>query len=138
MELMRPVEALAGVGGRDRRRSYLAKPPYWLITGRAGVREVLTLGSESVLPVFGSEASALEFLRWYGGEDRLAPEPATIGDLLLLLDGARTGVTRVALDPSSEILVEQATALVSLSRQSFVDFLLGRGNTWFRNRYARR
>jgi hypothetical protein len=40
----------------------------------------------------------------------------------------------VALDPSPEIVAEDAIDLVSLSREGFVDSLLGRGRAWFEDR----
>lgn len=109
----------------------LARPitsPYWLIA-RYNHRqmEVLTIGrgSREVLPVFSFEEEAQEFLRSVG-EEGWSVRRTGAGELISVLCGPCASAKRVALDPSEEL-----ADLVSVSRQGFMDLLLGRGRSWF-------
>lgn len=109
----------------------LARPvslPYWLITRHDHRQmEVLTIGrgGKEVLPVFSFDEEAREFLQSVEEEEWSARRTGA-GELISVLYGPCAGVKRVALDPSSEI-----ADLVSVSRQGFMDLLLGRGRSWF-------
>lgn len=120
---------------------HASRPPYWLVA-RRGWRdtEILIIndaGKVSTLPVFGFEEGAMEFIRWCTKESGWRARPIGIGALLSVLHGSCAEVKRVALDPSPEIVAERAIVLISLSRQRFVDSLLGRGRPWFEDRYLR-
>jgi hypothetical protein len=112
-----------------------SRSPYWLIA-RAGCgrTEILTIGGAgrvSTLALFGSEEGAIEFCRWYKKGSGWRTKPIGKMDLLTLLCDSSPEAEYVALDPSPEIIVEDAVDLVSLSREAFVDSLLGRGRAWF-------
>lgn len=108
----------------------LARPvslPYWLIA-RYDHRQmkVLTIvrDGKEVLPVFSFEEEAREFLK--SVEEGWNARRTGAGELISVLCGPCANAKRVALDPSEEL-----TDLVSVSRQGFMDFLLGRGRSWF-------
>jgi hypothetical protein len=132
------------IGPTSRREEEAPKPPYWLVarTGSGGT-QILTIGDDigddtgkvSTLALFGSEEGAMEFRRRHAKESGWLASPIGIGELLSVLCAPRAEVGRVALDPSPEIIAHGATGLVSLSRQRFVDSLLGRGRAWFEDRY---
>lgn len=115
-----------------------SRPPYWLIArpGRGGT-ELLTIGGAgkvSTLVLFGSEEEAIEFCRWYPKGSGWRARPIGNMELLTILRGSSPEAGYVALDPSPELVVEDAIDLVSLSREGFVDSLLGRGRAWFEDR----
>lgn len=115
-----------------------SRPPYWLIArpGRGGT-ELLTIGGAgkvSMLALFGSEEGAIEFCRWYTKGSGWRARPIGNMELLTILRGSSPEAGYVALDPSPELVVEDAIDLVSLSREGFVDSLLGRGRAWFEDR----
>jgi hypothetical protein len=132
------------IGPTSRREEEAPTPPYWLVarTGSGGT-QILTIGDDigddtgkvSTLALFGSEEGAMEFRRRHAKESGWLASPIGIGELLSVLCAPRAEVGRVALDPSPEIIAHGATGLVSLSRQRFVDSLLGRGRAWFEDRY---
>lgn len=124
--------------------------PYWLITECGAHRvEVLTIeppdttrfpGGQKVLPVFSFREEAEEFLellrkeRFRQGRFSVAApgggwriRETTRGELLSLLRGACASVGRILLDPLPEIDAELVVELVGVSRESFMDSLLGRG-----------
>jgi hypothetical protein len=104
---------------------------YWLL-GRSenGGLEVLATdlaGGEEALLVFSHEEEAEMFLRLgQAGLDGWQARESTAGELISVLYGLCAGVERVALDPLPEMLVERTIGLVSLSRERFVDLVLGR------------
>ena len=132
------------IGPTSRLEEEAPTPPYWLVarTGSGGT-QILTIGDViaddagkvSTLALFGSEEGAMEFRRRHAKESGWLASPIGIGELLSVLCAPRAEVGRVALDPSPEIIAHGATGLVSLSRQRFVDSLLGRGRAWFEERY---
>lgn len=132
----------AWVGEASRRARPPSGTPYWLVA-RGGSRdtEILTIGGSSgelsTLPIFGFKEGAMEFVRWCTKGSGWQARLTGIGELLSLLCGSCADVECVALDPSPEIVAERALALVSLSRQSFVDSILGRGRPWFEDLYRK-
>jgi hypothetical protein len=118
-------------------------PPYWLIS-RDGSKHVEIFvversREESVLPVFSSKQEAQLFAQkkeqvkggWHA-------RPTGIGELVSVLYGPCRRVGSVALDPPWETLGERTLDLVCLSRGEFVDFLLGRGRSWFEEGHRKR
>ena len=104
---------------------------YWLI-GRHenGPLEVLTSGlsgGEEALPVFSHEEEAEMFLRLRGLGDGWQARESAAGELTSILCGLCAGVKKVVLDPLPEMLDEKTVGLVSLDRERFLDFVLGRG-----------
>lgn len=135
-----------------------AGPPYWLIAGssaRHGTRELeiftLDFGDEIVLPMFGDQSQAETFTRSTGLARSSGslyrrvwePRPCSGGELISLLSCTNSGmipcagVSRVAFDPPAETLDDASISLLSVSRESFIDHLLGRGRSWFENRQQR-
>lgn len=135
-------------------KARLRSSPYWLITGCETHRiEVLTINlpgtltfpeGRQALPVFSSRQDTegfLELLRKEGfGQGRFSVTPVgggwrvreiTRGELLSLLCGACAGVGGVLLDPLPEMDAALMAELVGVSREGFVDHLLGRGRPWF-------
>jgi hypothetical protein len=92
--------------------------------------EVLTTGEaggEEALPVFSHEEEAEMFLRLWEVEcDGWQARESTAGELISVLYGPCASVERVAVDPLPEMVVERTVGLVSLSRERFVDLVLGR------------
>jgi hypothetical protein len=104
---------------------------YWLLVrNENGGLEVLATdlaGGEEALLVFSHEEEAEMFLRLgQAGLDGWQARESTAGELISVLYGLCAGVERVALDPLPEMLVERTVRLVSLSRERFVDLVLGR------------
>jgi hypothetical protein len=104
---------------------------YWLIARNENSRlEVLATcfaGEAEALPVFSHEEEAEMFLRLWEVEcDGWQARESTAGELISVLYGPCASVERVAVDPLPEMLVERTVGLVSLSRERFVNFVLGR------------
>ena len=112
----------------------LRQPPgpvsYWLIAERQDKRiEVLTLhtdGTQETLPVFSSEEEAEIFLRFGGVTGRWRARESSAGELVSVLYGPCAGVSKVALDPSPEMVNEGTVGLVSLLRESFLGLIMVR------------
>ena len=101
---------------------------YWLIAKTRHDRvEVLTIerGSEELLPVFSHEEEAESFLRLGGVGDGWRVRQSGAGEIISVLYGPCADVGSVALDPLPEMLAEEAVGLVSLSRERFVERLVG-------------
>lgn len=138
------------------------EPPYWLVarssakhSARDSARELetftLDFGGERVLPMFRDRAQAERFIQatglgsYSGSLHRRGWElrPCSGGELVSLLSRARSGmspcagVSRVAFDPPAVTLDGASIGLLSISRESFIDYLLGRGRSWFENRQKR-
>ncbi len=104
---------------------------YWLLVrnenGGLEVRATDFAGGEEALLVFSHKEEAEMFLRLgQAGSDGWQARESTAGELISVLYGLCAGVERVALDPLPDMLVERTIGLVSLSRERFVDFVLGR------------
>lgn len=100
---------------------------YWLISGGAGLSDVLTLDLDGIgrtLPVFSFKEEAELFLSFGGlGEGWLAGENGA-GDLVALLLGACADVESVVLDPLPAMLPDSTAGLVVMSLRRFVDRFL--------------
>ena len=103
---------------------------YWLLAEKRNNRiEVLTLrtgGEQETLPVFSSEQEAEIFLRFGGVTGGWRARESSGGELVSVLCGPCTRVEKVALDPSSEMVVEGTVGLVSLLRESFMKLIMAR------------
>lgn len=118
-------------------RPRFGRPPYWLVTRReaSGLRALVLegAGGETVLPLFGDEAGALEFSRSRPQEEGWQARSSGGGELISLL--CATHAALVALDATPEMVSDGTISLVSLAREGFVDSLLGRGRGWFHDGY---
>lgn len=134
-------------------KARLRSSPYWLITGCETPRmEVLTIDfpgitrfpdGQKALPVFSFREDAEEFLELlpkdkFQGRFSVTPvgggwwiRHTTRTELFSLLCGACGSVGRILLDPLPEIDPRLSAELVGVSREGFVDCLLGRGRSWF-------
>jgi hypothetical protein len=104
---------------------------YWLLVRNenGGLEAPATdlAGGEEALLVFSHKEEAEMFLRLgQAGFDGWQARETTAGELTSVLYGLCAGVERVALDPLPDMLAERTIGLVSLSRERFVDFVLGR------------
>jgi hypothetical protein len=144
------VQGLASVA--DEREAQTESSTYWLITG-CGIHrmEMLTIDlpgtsgeGQQALPVFSAREDAgdfLEFVRKDGSsQGRFSVAGAagdwrvreiTRGELVSLLCDAGAGVGKILLDPLPEIDAELVAELMGVSREGFMDRLLGRGRSWF-------
>lgn len=90
--------------------------------------EALTIdldGQGKALAVFGFEEEAGMFSLWALGDEWRLRE-TTARELVGMLSEPHAGVEFVALDPLPELVSRGMTCLVSLSRDRFVDRLIGR------------
>jgi hypothetical protein len=104
---------------------------YWLIAENRNNRiEVLTIRTDEqeTLPVFSSEEEAEIFLRFGGVTGGWRARESGVGELVSVLSGSCAGVKKVALDPSSEMLVDWTVGLVSLLRESFMNLIMAMGS----------
>lgn len=101
---------------------------YWLIEerGRAGSETPIAglADGRRVLPIFGFEEEARLFVRLSFMSGRRVLRIGT-DELVSLLFGPFDDVELVALDPLSDAETDMLNGSVSLSRQRFLDFLLG-------------
>jgi hypothetical protein len=99
-------------------------PLRYLIARRENNRlELLTLAATrcgEVLPVFGTERAARDFLRRGGYGDGWWVRESTTGELVSLLLGHLAGVDRVALDPRPGLPAAELR-----SKKEFIDALMG-------------
>ncbi len=120
----------------------MSNPPFWLIArDGTGPAEIFTADNprgEPVLAVFGSREEAQLFIEEKLGGDGWQARLAGAGALISDLYGPCRRVGRVALDPLPKMLDEGVVDLVCLSREGFMDSLLGRGRPWFEARYRSR
>lgn len=118
--------------------------PYWLLVRYEGCHaSALTIelaGGEKALPVFSHREEAHRFLvessEVFEDEGWQARETGN-GEFVSMLYGPCQGVKRVVPDPASGSGDEEAADLVGVSRQCFVERLIGRGRSWFDERFAR-
>jgi len=127
------ARTLRSAGGRPQGRM----PYYWLVVRHlTGRMEVFTgvLGSgEMVLPVFSSEDDAVGFAGRCGEEGWRARKTGA-GELVSVLFGPCRGCGVVALDPPSDLRVEDALRISGIGREIFLEPILGRGRSWFEGR----
>ena len=108
-------------------------PAYWLIAknenGRIEVRADALAGSaSSSLLVFSHEEEADLFLSLSEvGNDGWRARESTPGELISMLYRPYAGAKEGALDPLPEMVAQRTLALVSLSRECFMDLVLSRG-----------
>ena len=103
---------------------------YWLIAKNQNGRvEMLTIecGGEQALPVFSFEEEAELFLALGGVGRGWWVRESGAGEIVSVLYGPCAGVRSVVLDPLPEMVAEAAVGLVSLSRERFVELLVGGG-----------
>ena len=97
----------------------------WLLE-RRGEPEVLTIAyrrAGEVLPVLSFEEEARDFLSLLGGFRAAEKEARELA--ALLAEGPLAGVRGVLLDPPVGMDSEEVLELISLSRERFVEQLLG-------------
>src|ERR687893_2265959 len=103
---------------------------YWLIAEKRNNRlEALTIRTgceQETLPIFSSEEETELFLRFGGVAGGWRARQSSAGELVSVLSGPCTGVKKVALDPSAEMVVEGTVGLVSLLRESFMGQIMAR------------
>jgi hypothetical protein len=124
----RAPEALPGAHG-----------PCWVICASETSRDTLTSlltvwlpGWGEVLPLFGSEADAVAFLRGWEPGSRTPMEASQTprARLASALLGPLASVDRIAFDPLPGPDLQDTIRLASLCRGAFVDLVLGRGKEW--------
>ena len=81
---------------------------------------------QETLPVFSSEEEAEIFLQLGGVTGGWRARGSSTGELVSVLSGPCAGVKKVALDPSSEMVVEETVGLVSLLREGFMNLIMAR------------
>jgi hypothetical protein len=103
---------------------------HWLIVkDTASEMKILTLEVDGrTLPVFGSKKAAMKMLPPKGG---WRVRKTGGGELISILCGPCTDVTRVAFDPSPGLVEAEMVDLVTESTGRFLDLLMGRGRAWF-------
>jgi hypothetical protein len=106
---------------------------HWILTrDRVGNLEVLTVstpGGETLLPVFTSAEDACVYFSGRGSDWKT--RKTARGELVSILMGVCREARWVALDPPPSLSTEETLRLLSLSRESFLEPLLGRGRFWF-------
>ncbi len=108
--------------------------PRWLIADLTGGNmDVFTVddGGERVLPVFSyrDEAEMYVRLQLRGPLETLGWEPraSSAGEIVSVLYGPLSDVTRVALDPLPEVCGASVLNLLCVRREAFVLSLVGEG-----------
>lgn len=124
------TRTLRPAGGRHQvRMSY-----YWIVVrylpGRMEVFTRVLGGGEVVLPVFSSEGDAAGFAGRCG-ETGWRARRTGAGELISVLFGPCRGCGVVALDPPSDLQVEEALRVSCIGREVFLEPILGRGRSWF-------
>lgn len=122
----------------------LSTSPYWLLVRYEGSHaSVLTIeleGGQKALPVFSHKDEADSFLlesSEVSEDEGWRVRASGNGELVSMLYGPCQGVKRIILDPMPKLSTEEAAELTGVSRQCFVERLIGRGRSWLDNRYAR-
>lgn len=113
--------------------------PYWLIVRDAVGRnlrqlDIFSFGSEGqkLVPIFSDEGQAEMFSQTEAPGWR--PRISSSGELISLLScgsGPCAGVEGVILDPPPGDLDRAELRFISMSREAFLDHLIGRGRGWF-------
>lgn len=131
------------VGGRVSGRIGSAPDPtswYWILTrNRVSGLEIFTQSTPEgavILPVFGSAEYARVYL---SGRNRdWSPRKTGRGELVSILMGVCREAGWVTLDPPPDVTAQEALRLVGVSRNGFLEPLLGRGRFWFQKEHERR
>ncbi len=106
-------------------------PPaaYWLIVeSNDGQEAMLTVDLDDhteALAVFGSQEEAEMFLHLGTSQTRWRLRKTTAGELVSILFTFWTDLGFVVLDPLPELISEGVVGLVRLSREDFIDHLIG-------------
>jgi hypothetical protein len=143
----------------DERGAQTRSSLYWLIAGCEIDRmEMLTVNlpgtsafgaSQQALPVFSSREDAGEFLEFVrrdgtslgrfsvaGAVGGWRIREIERGELVSMLRGSCAGVRKILLDPLPGIDAKLSAELVGVSREGFMDRLLGRERSWFERRHG--
>lgn len=114
-------------------------PWYWLLAGdRVSGLEVFTERTAEgrvILPVFGSEEDARAYL---AGSGPWRPRKTSRGEIVSVLMGVCREAGWVTLDPPPGMVAEETLRLFGVSRDGFLEPLLGRGRFWFQRERERR
>ncbi len=112
------------------------KAPRWLIADPTeGSLDVFTIddGGERVLPVFSYRDEAVMYVRLQLGgpleTQRWEPRVSSPGEIVSVLYGPLSDVTRVALDPLPEVCGATVLDLLCVRREAFVLSLVGEGTS---------
>jgi hypothetical protein len=116
------------------------RPWYWLLTrNRISGLEVFTQRTPEgvvILPVYSSAEDACAYLS--DGRSSWKPRKTGRGELVSILMGVCREARWVTLDPPPRVATGDALELLGLSRESFLEALLGRGRSWFEVEHLRR
>lgn len=101
-------------------------PDFWLLVAEEDGR-VLTVVGDRALAVFSGEVEAELFLHFASGRAGRRIIPTSPRELASLLRGPScAGATRVALDPSPEMLADESlVGLVSVRKERFLERFAG-------------
>ena len=97
-------------------------PDFWLLVAEEDGR-VLTVGEDAAPAVFSGEGEAKLFVHLAAGDDVWTVRRTSLEGLASLLRGSScAGATRVALDPSPEMLADESLVqLVSMGKDRFLE-----------------
>lgn len=125
-------------------KPHLPGAPYWLVVRDATGRNPRQLDvfsfdfeGERLMPLFGdgdqAEMFACSVTPGLPGATGWKPRLSSSGEVISLLssDTLGAGVKRVALDPPPEVIGGAELHLISMSREMFLEDLIGRGRGWF-------
>jgi hypothetical protein len=105
-----------------------SRAPRWLIADRTdGKIDVFTLDTDGdrVLPIFSFLDEAEMYVRLQLGTPGWEPRVSSPGEIVSVLYGPLSDVTRVALDPLPEVCDKTVLDLVCVRREAFVRSLVG-------------
>ncbi|MDF2702485.1 MAG: hypothetical protein K0S10_1429 [Rubrobacteraceae bacterium] len=109
-----------------------------LIRDEVSGLEILTESTpqgEVVLPTFGSAEDACSYLA--GGRGSWKPKKTGRGELISLLAGICGEAWWVTLDPPPGMASGEVLEFLGMSRDRFLEPLLGRGRFWFERGHER-
>lgn len=114
----------------------------WLLTrDRVSGLEVFTERTPEgakILPVFGSADDARAYLAHLSGRrGSWRPRKTGRGELVSVLMGVCREASWVTLDPPPGMAAEEARKLFGVSRDGFLEPILGRGRFWFQKERER-
>jgi hypothetical protein len=85
--------------------------------------------AEELLPVFSSTKTAYEFLPCLDLDERWCVREFSAGELVSVLFAFCMGIQQVLLDPLPALLLTKDALRTLIGRDSFVDLLLGAGES---------